>query len=177
VILPENFPQEVLDDSKKLSPKKRDEAATLIKTLAPFWGVGWATHVEIDDINILQASLLAMSRAFADMTGRMEGTLSGLERIVVDGLHRPQLAGLRPGTELIAMPRADAQVPAVMAASILAKTERDREMFRLDQLYPQYAYAKHKGYPTQEHAALIARFGPSPIQRKTFRVPGIRPPA
>jgi ribonuclease HII len=173
VLLPRSFPLEILDDSKKLPEKKREAAAEVIKAEARAWGVAWASHEEIDALNILKASLLAMRRAFAALMAAFPAG-TAIQRVVVDGLHPPDLQDLAPcGCEILPLVKADAQVPAVMAASILAKTERDREMRRLAEQYPLYGYEKHKGYPTKEHAALIHRYGPSPVQRVTFRVPRI----
>jgi ribonuclease HII len=168
VILPEAFPVEILADSKVLNAKKREAAAKMIYENASAWGLGWASHTEIDQINILQASLLAMDRAFEAMRKAFPGVLPS--KIIIDGLYVPhQLALLASsGLEIRAMVKADAQIHAVMAASILAKTARDAKMLEYDRLYPQYHYAKHKGYPTREHRALLAQLGPSPIQRKSF---------
>lgn len=164
VILPQNFPLEYLGDSKKLSPKQREYARELICEQAVAWGVGWASHEEIDEINILQASLLAMKRAFEVLRAALPEIVQDIEAIV-DGIALPDIP--IPCKALI---KADSQIPEVMAASILAKTARDKEMERYARLYPEYGYEKHKGYPTKEHRERIARYGPSPIQRKTFKV-------
>jgi ribonuclease HII len=173
VVLPASFPLEMLDDSKKLSEKKREAAAAIIKLKARAYGTGWASHEEIDTLNILKASLLAMRRAFAAMTAALPpGEPLQLTRIIIDGLYAPDLWNDIPsGCAVVPLVKADAKIPAVMAASILAKTERDAEMRRLAGLYPAYRYDKHKGYPTKEHAALIHQYGPSPIQRRSFTVP------
>jgi ribonuclease HII len=165
VVLPKGFPLGLLGDSKKLSEKKREAARLAIMDGALGWGVGWATHKEIDEINILQASLLAMSRAFEAMLLGYPGLETAALEAIVDGLFVPELPV--PGK---AMVKADAQVPEVMAASILAKTARDREMDRYARIYPQYGYEKHKGYPTKAHREAVALWGPSPIQRLSFRV-------
>jgi ribonuclease HII len=171
VVLPRSFPLEILGDSKKLTEKKRDYAAEIIKTQSLAYGIAWATHEEIDALNILQASLLAMRRAFIAMLDRFPPGKT-IRQIIIDGIYAPDLQDrLPPGGTVIPLVKADAKVHAVMAASILAKTERDREMRRLAELYPEYRYEKHKGYPTKEHAALIRQYGPSPIQRQTFSVP------
>jgi len=159
------FPAAMLNDSKKLSPAAREAARAVIMERAA-WGLGWASAREIDEINILQASLLAMRRAFDDLARRFPGVDLGDVEVVVDGLQTPP--GLPAPAR--AMVRADALVPEVMAASILAKTARDHEMERLARLYPGYGYERHKGYPTEAHREAIARLGPSPIQRMTFRV-------
>jgi ribonuclease HII len=185
VVLPENFSAALLDDSKKLTPKQRDEARRAIVDGALAWGIGWATHVEIDKINILQASLLAMRRAFYCLLApgthewpeKLEtetplgkpfaaaaGTPNGLTA-VADGLYAPELP-----IPCKTMVKADASVREVMAASILAKTARDQRMEHYGALYPQYGYERHKGYPTKKHRELVLRYGPSPIQRMSFRV-------
>ncbi|GHV26610.1 ribonuclease HII [Spirochaetia bacterium] len=167
VVLPPAFPRNILGDSKALSEHKREAARTTIMEGALAWGIGWAAHQEIDDINILQASLLAMKRAFEAMRAAYPGLdTAGLEAIV-DGLYVPDIP-----IPCKALVKADAQIPEVMAASILAKTARDREMERFAALYPQYGYEKHKGYPTKAHREAVLRFGPSPIQRLSFRVKG-----
>ncbi|MDR0457163.1 MAG: ribonuclease HII [Treponema sp.] len=183
VALPADFPTDVLGDSKKLKPQQREDARRLIVEKAAAWGVAWATHTEIDEINILQASLLAMKRAFNCLLDsalggwpeRLETEIpfgkpftpavpSGLSA-VADGLHTPLLP--IPCTPLV---KADASVYEVMAASILAKTARDRLMDYYGRLYSVYGYERHKGYPTKEHRSLILKHGPSPIQRVSFRV-------
>jgi ribonuclease HII len=163
VVLPADFPREILGDSKKLSPRKREAARILICEKALAWGIGWASAAEIDELNILRASLLAMERAWGAM--KVPKSLGGVLMAVVDGLYTPELP-----IPCRAIVKADTQVPEVMAASILAKTIRDRMMERYSWLYPQYGYERHKGYPTKYHRQQIARYGPSPIQRKTFRV-------
>ncbi len=150
VILPADFPVEILNDSKKLSEKKRLAAEEMIKREA-YWGIGIVDHKKIDEINILQASLLAMHLAWEDLEKRHVGSLSlskGRYTItaITDGTFCPNVP-----FECRAEPKADAKYPCVMAASILAKTCRDRIMKEMDLLYPQYGYARHKGYPTPEH--------------------------
>jgi ribonuclease HII len=177
VILPEDFPLEVLDDSKKLTAAHREAAALLIMERAA-WGIGWAEASEIDRINILQASLLAMSRAWDALAGAFprydpaRGAGGKPEPAdlyaVADGLYCPRLP-----IPCRAMVKADARIPPVMAASILAKTARDKMMIRYALFYPEYGYEKHKGYPTRAHLEAVARQGPSPIQRLSFTV---RPP-
>lgn len=169
VVLPDSFPSGILGDSKRLTEAARTEAAALIRARARCYGVGWASHEEIDALNILNASLLAMRRAFIAMTGAGAARIG---RIIIDGLYAPDLRDCA-ACAITPLVKADSKVPEVMAASILAKTERDKEMRRLAGLYPAYRYEKHKGYPTKEHAELIRRYGPSPVQRLTFRVPGL----
>ncbi|MDR2923675.1 MAG: ribonuclease HII [Treponema sp.] len=193
VVLPADFPVTLLNDSKKLSPKQREEVRGVIIEKAFAWGVGWATHIEIDSINILQASLLAMRRAFDFLltsvpTGEAGQWPSNPEKeipfglpfphadipaglaVVVDGIHAPDLSVRGLSVPCRTLVKADATVHEVMAASILAKTARDQLMEHYSKIYPQYGYEGHKGYPTAEHRRLVLEFGPSPIQRKSFRV-------
>jgi ribonuclease HII len=168
VVLPPDFPVERLADSKALSPAAREKAEALIRERALAWGIGWASEGEIDRINILQASLLAMERAFEALEGAGSSLWSAIKNTfplegVADGLYIPRLP-----IPCRAMVRADAQVPEVMAASILAKTARDALMRDYARLYPGYGYESHKGYPTRAHREAIARLGPSPIQRRSF---------
>lgn len=163
VVLSKDFPTEILRDSKKLSPKNRCAVGNVIYRQAVCWGIGWSQHTEIDRVNILQASLLAMKRAFEAMLKKLPPDSGGL-RAIVDGLYLPDI-----GVKGEAIVKADGTYPPVMAASILAKIVRDNEMIRLSKLYPAYKYETHKGYPTKEHKALLAQLGPSPIQRASFR--------
>lgn len=158
VILSPDFPVGILADSKVLSAVRREKAAAVIRERSRAWALGWASPSEIDGMNILAATLVAMARAY-------EGLGMRADLVLVDGNRTPDLP-----SPCIAVVRGDALVPAVMAASILAKTARDRVMDRYDWLYPEYGYARHKGYPTREHRKLCVRLGPSPIQRLTFRV-------
>ncbi len=184
VILPPDFPIEILNDSKKLSEKKRLAAELIIKEKA-LWGIGIVDHKKIDEINILQASLLAMSLAWQQLEKKMvvasENPVIASENSVIASEAKQStpsiyLTGITDGTfcpnvpfECRAEPKADGKYPCVMAASILAKTCRDRIMIDYDKDYPQYGYAKHKGYPTPAHKKICRRIGPSPIQRLTFK--------
>ena len=190
VILSKDFPYKILNDSKKLSAADREKARSFILEKALAWGIGAASHTEIDSINILQASLLAMKRAFEDMLKRASDDLLGEKiTIIVDGKFIPDIstgdinpedlkkrAGPLQTSDYLsvvsctALIKADAKVEEVMAASILAKTERDSFMKEMSLLYPQYCYEKHKGYPTQAHREAVLKYGPSPIQRMTFKV-------
>jgi ribonuclease HII len=166
VILPDDFPTRLLNDSKKLPEPRRGEARRVICERALAWGVGWASHEEIDNVNILQASLLAMKRAFEEMSKKASFPIPADLSVIVDGLYVPDIPA-----HCTALVKADAKVHEVMAASILAKTARDGFMGYMAQLYPQYGYEKHKGYPTKAHSELVLRYGPSPIQRTSFRIP------
>jgi len=168
VILKEGFPVDLLNDSKKLTEAKRKKARRIIYEEAYCFGLGWASHTEIDSINILQASLLAMKRAFEDLLKRasLNSILLGEDLTsVIDGIYVPDI-----NIPCTAMVKADAKVYEVMAASILAKTERDDYMEKMALLYPEYGYEKHKGYPTASHREAVLKYGPSPIQRLSFKV-------
>jgi len=162
VILPAGFPVSVLNDSKKLKESEREKARLAICESDAEWGIGWASAAEIDEINIHKASLLAMKRAFEAMVKKSR--IVNI-RMIVDGLFVPDI-----NVPCEALVKADSSVPEVMAASILAKTARDRLMEYYAISCPQYGYEKHKGYPTKAHREAIMRFGPSPIQRMSFRV-------
>jgi ribonuclease HII len=158
VVLPAGFPTEHLDDSKALSPAKREKAYDLIVEGAVDWAIAWATYGEIGELNILQASLLAMRRSFLALSAKP--TL-----VLVDGNVLPGLP-----VQTFAVIKGDALVPAIMAASILAKVARDRLMDRLDELEPGYGFATNRGYPTAKHREAIKKTGPSLWARPGFRV-------
>lgn len=159
VVLPAGFPLDILDDSKALSAKRRELAAPRIMEGAA-WAIDWADPAEIDELNILEASMLAMRRAYVRLLASLG---RAPESVYVDGNRDPRLG--RPSSPVV---KGDALIPAIMAASILAKVARDRMMERYDWLYPDYGYAKHKGYPTAAHRAACISLGPSPIQRMSF---------
>ena len=168
VILPSDFPISVLNDSKKLRAEEREKARLAICLSDAKWGIGWASAAEIDEINIHKATLMAMKRAFEAMikSNICETSIETSNiRAIVDGLFVPDI-----NAPCEALVKADNSVPAVMAASIMAKTARDRLMEYYGIFYPQYGYTQHKGYPTKAHREAILRFGPSPIQRMSFRV-------
>lgn len=157
VILDPSKPIEGLNDSKKLSAKKREALAPLIKERALAWAVAWGSVEEIDRLNILQATMLAMTRA-------LEGLKVRPELILIDGNRTPK--GLpAPASAVV---KGDAKVAAISAASILAKTERDRLMTELDRTYPGYGFAQHAGYGTAAHVAAIEKLGVTPWHRRTF---------
>jgi ribonuclease HII len=156
VILDPAQPIEGLADSKLLSPARREALAVLIRARACAWSVGRAEVEEIDRLNILQASLLAMARAITALSPRPE-------LVLIDGNQLPESDC--PARAIVG---GDALVPAISAASILAKVARDQEMVEMDRLYPGYGFARHKGYPTRGHLAALDRLGISAIHRKTF---------
>ncbi|GHU43972.1 ribonuclease HII [Spirochaetia bacterium] len=182
VVLSDDFPVEILNDSKKLSGAKRERAALIIYEKAAAWGIGWSTHEEIDKINILQASLLAMKRAFHAMMEEADDLFldsllkAGEFEVIADGNANPDIPC--PKRDAFAyegnfscktLVKADAKIHAVMAASIIAKTTRDALMTDFALMYPEYGYEKHKGYPTKAHIGIIEKLGPSPIQRLSFK--------
>lgn len=156
VVLDARRPVEGLADSKLLSAGRREALASLIRERARAWAVATATVEEIDRINILQASLLAMRRA-VEALGMVP------DEAWVDGNRCPELP-----CAARAIIGGDRLHPAISAASILAKTARDAEMLRLHRLYPDYRLDRHKGYPTAEHLALLERHGPAAIHRRSF---------
>lgn len=156
VVLDPGKPIQGLTDSKKLSEKRREELVPIIEQYAYAWALGRAEVEEIDQLNILQASLLAMQRAVAALP-------FALEHALVDGIHAPNL-----NCSITTIIKGDLSEPAIAAASILAKVARDHEMLVLDQLYPGYGLAKHKGYPTVQHQQALLELGPSPIHRRSF---------
>lgn len=156
VILDPGRPIAGLADSKKLSEKRRASLEHEIKSHALAWAIASASAEEIDRINILQASLLAMRRA-------VEGLALVPREVAVDGLHCPQLA-----MPVRAVVKGDSLIAEISAASILAKTARDAEMRELHQIYPGYGFDRHKGYPTADHLAALARHGVTPIHRRSF---------
>lgn len=157
VILDPARPIEGINDSKKLSEKKREALSKEIKEKALYWSIAQCDVEEIDAINILQASLLAMQRA-------VEGLPIAPEKVLVDGNRLPKLKVLAE-----AVVGGDALHACIGAASILAKVERDRQMLLWHEHYPNYDFAKHKAYPTPAHLALLQQYGASPIHRRSFK--------
>lgn len=156
VILDPRRPISGLKDSKQLSAGQREALAVEIRGCSLAWAVAWADHEEIDRLNILEASLLAMARAVAALTLQPQ-------RVVVDGNRCPGVS--QPVTAVV---KGDVTVPAISAASILAKVERDAAMCRLDSVYPGYGFAIHKGYPTAAHIAALEAQGACAVHRRSF---------
>lgn len=156
VILDARRPVRGLDDSKRLTESARLELAVRIRSRVLAWAVASATVAEIDTLNILRASLLAMKRA-------IEGLAVTPQRVLVDGLYCPDVD--IPAEAVVG---GDASVKAISAASILAKTERDAEMVRLHQRFPAYGFDRHKGYPTPDHLEALRRLGPCAVHRTSF---------
>lgn len=157
VILDPNNPIQGLNDSKKLSEKKREKLFVEIQEKALAWSIAEATHQEIDELNILNATLLAMQRAVA-------GLSITPDKVLVDGNKKPHLA-----MDCEAVVGGDALHAEISAASILAKVTRDRQMLEMDQQYPEYQFAKHKGYPTKVHLEKIEQYGVLPEHRRSYR--------
>jgi len=156
VILPEGLKIEGINDSKKLTEKKREKLYDEITEKALAWGVGLASPAEIDELNILQATYLAMKRA-------VEAMKIVPDYVLVDGNRDPKI-----GIPTATIVKGDGKAACIAAASILAKVTRDRLLVEMDKAYPQYGFAKHKGYPTKAHYAAIAEHGISPEHRRSF---------
>ncbi|HWS42472.1 MAG TPA: ribonuclease HII [Pseudoflavonifractor sp.] len=156
VILPAGLVIEGLNDSKQVSPKKRDALFEVIRAEAVAWAVALANEREIDDLNILNARLLAMDRAIRMLSPVPEYAL-------IDG---NRSRGISVTNETVV--GGDARSASIAAASILAKVSRDRYMEEMGALYPQYEFERHKGYPTKRHYELLRQYGPCPIHRRTF---------
>jgi ribonuclease HII len=158
VILPINCTLDGLNDSKLLSPKQRDRLFDEIHRVAVSIGVGSMDNQVVDRLNILNATLLAMQEAVKKLTLQPD-------YVLVDGVHLPQV-----DIPSKAIPKGDSRSSSIAAASIIAKTTRDRLMIELHRTYPNYGFLKHKGYPTLQHRQAIAQFGASDIHRHTFKL-------
>lgn len=156
VILDAGKPISGLADSKMLTPERREILAATIKRRALGWGLGRVGVEDIDKINVLQASLLAMRRA-------VEAMSVVADLVLVDGSHAPPMV-----SNVLTVRKGDAKVAAIAAASILAKVARDAEMRTLDRHFPGYGFSRHKGYPTPLHLLALKVFGVSPVHRKSF---------
>ena len=161
VILRPDDQIEGLADSKKLSARRRDELAGAIRARSLSWSVAWATPAEIDELNILAATMLAMRRAIENLSVTPNGVQVDGNRLPNLDFHGRQLAGE-------AVVGGDSSVPAISAASIIAKTTRDRIMIKMDALYPDYEFARHKGYGTEIHRARLREHGPCEQHRQSF---------
>ena len=156
VILPQGWDHPYLNDSKRVTPRRRDLLYEAITQEALAWSVAWAEPEEIDAINILQARMLAMERA-------IQGLSIPPDLALIDG-NRSQ--GITTPNQTVV--KGDSKSASIAAASILAKVCRDRHMVEMDRQYPQYGFAQHKGYPTKLHYERLRQYGPCPIHRKTF---------
>lgn len=161
VILDPTRPIDGLADSKALKESRREALAVEIRSRSLAWGLGWADAAEVDAINVLQATFLAMRRALLALHAPPS-------HVVVDGNRCPNLGGLASPCTALAVVRGDATVPCISAASILAKCARDECLRELDARYPGYGFAAHKGYPTAAHVAALRRLGASPVHRRSF---------
>lgn len=160
VVLDPNRPIEGLRDSKKLTAVRREFLYQQIIEKAKAWGIGEASSHEIDEINILQATMLAMRRAVEDLTSRLG---AWPDKALIDGNRCPELP-----IAVEAIIKGDAKEPAISAASILAKVTRDRQMQDLHEQYPQYGFAQHMGYPTVAHLAALMQYGACQQHRRSF---------
>ena len=160
VVLDPNNPIAGLKDSKKLTAARREYLYEQIMEKAKAWGVGEASPAEIDDINILQATMLAMRRAVEDLTSRLGGWP---DKALIDGNRCPELP-----IAAEAIIKGDAKEPAISAASIVAKVTRDRQMMSLHERHPEYGFAQHMGYPTEAHFAALKQYGACDQHRRSF---------
>ena len=161
VVLPEGFCNDLLNDSKQLTEKQRNELRTIIEREAVAWAVGVVTAKEIDEINILNASILAMHRALEQIEKRIK-----FDHIIIDGNRFKPYKKVDYQTVV----KGDGKYMSIAAASVLAKTHRDEYMCRLHAEYPQYDWKGNKGYPTKKHRLAIELYGTTPYHRMTFRL-------
>lgn len=160
VILPEGLELPFLNDSKKVTPKRRDALYDQIREQAVAWAIAWAEAEEIDELDILNCRMLAMQRAIDELTPNADFAL-------IDG-NRDHGSKVAITTSHLTVIGGDGASPSIAAASILAKVSRDRYMEEMAEKYPEYEFDKHKGYPTKRHYELLRRFGPCPIHRRSF---------
>ena len=161
VVLPDGFSNELLNDSKQLTEKQREQLRVVIENEAVAWAVGIVTAKEIDEINILNASILAMHRALAQVEQKLH-----FQHIIVDGNRFKPYRDIAHQTVV----KGDGKYMSIAAASVLAKTHRDEYMCRLHEEYPQYDWKGNKGYPTKKHRLAIEQYGTTPYHRMTFRL-------
>ena len=161
VVLPDGFSNELLNDSKQLTEKQREQLREVIEREAVAWAVGVVTAKEIDEINILNASILAMHRALAQVEQKLQ-----FRHIIVDGNRFKPYKDIAHQTVV----KGDGKYMSIAAASVLAKTHRDEYMCRLHEEYPQYDWKGNKGYPTKKHRLAIEQYGTTPYHRMTFRL-------
>ena len=161
VVLPDGFSNELLNDSKQLTEKQREQLREVIEREAVAWAVGVVTAKEIDEINILNASILAMHRALAQVEQKLQ-----FQHIIVDGNRFKPYRDIAHQTVV----KGDGKYMSIAAASVLAKTHRDEYMCRLHEEYPQYDWKGNKGYPTKKHRLAIEQYGTTPYHRMTFRL-------
>jgi ribonuclease HII len=161
VILRPRRPIEGVADSKQLTAAERERLSIVIRREALCFGIGWADHVEIDAINILQATFLAMHRAILALP-------MVPDHLLIDGNRLPRLTGFGKALTARAIIGGDASHAAISAASILAKTARDAYMDQMHTVYPEYCFSDHKGYATPDHQRALAQHGPCPLHRRSF---------
>ena len=159
VILPEDFRSELLNDSKKLTEKQRFELRPIIEEAAISWAIGSYTNLEIDEVNILNASIFSMHRALYQLNIRPD-------HIIIDGNRFKPYENIQFTTVI----KGDGKYLSIAAASVLAKTYRDDYMLAIDEQYPQYKWCQNKGYPTPFHRAAIVKYGITPFHRKSFKL-------
>ena len=160
VILPPEWKLEGLNDSKQVSPKRRERLCDRIREQASAWAVAWADEREIDETDILSARILAMQRA-------IDGLAPAADFALIDG-NRDRGRAAAITTPHRAIVKGDSLSASIAAASILAKVSRDRYMEEMARRYPEYEFERHKGYPTRRHYELLRKYGPCPIHRRTF---------
>jgi ribonuclease HII len=161
VVLRARRPIAGVADSKQLCAEERERLSVIIRREALCYGIGWADHAEIDALNILQATFLAMHRAILAMP-RVP------DHLLIDGNRVPKLNGLGKALTARAIIGGDARHAAISAASILAKTARDHYMNQMHAVYPEYCFSDHKGYATEHHRRLLSQHGPCPLHRRSF---------